>query len=108
MVEKKPESKGIPSTEVSVVTLKNIGPQSAKWLAAVGIVTKKDLEDAGAVNAFRLMRSNGLGSVSVSGRAAVGRVESAATRWLPLRARAARAATASQRACMVNITRDPP
>lgn len=59
MVEKKPESKGIPSAEVSVVTLKNIGPQSAKWLAAVGIVTKKDLEDAGAVNAFRLMRSNG-------------------------------------------------
>ncbi len=59
MVEKKPASKGIPSAEVSVVTLKNIGPQSAKWLAAVGIVTKKDLEDIGAVNAFRLMRSNG-------------------------------------------------
>ena len=45
MVEKKPESKGRPSAEVDVVTLKNIGPQSGKWLAAVGIRTKKDLED---------------------------------------------------------------
>ncbi|MCA3132283.1 MAG: TfoX/Sxy family protein [Betaproteobacteria bacterium] len=59
MVDKKPESKGRPSVEVDVVTLKNIGPQSAKWLAAVGIHTKKDLEDVGAVNAFRLMRSHG-------------------------------------------------
>ncbi len=59
MVDKKPESKGRPSVEVDVVTLKNIGPQSAKWLAAVGIRTKKDLEDVGAVNAFRLMRSQG-------------------------------------------------
>ena len=53
MVEKKPDSKGRPSAEVDVVTLKNIGPQSGKWLAAVGIRTKKDLEDLGAVNAFR-------------------------------------------------------
>jgi len=59
MVEKKPESKGRPSEEVDVVTLKNIGPQSAKWLFAVGIRTKKDLEDLGAVNAFRLMKSHG-------------------------------------------------
>lgn len=52
----------VPATgadEVAVKTMKNIGPQSAKWLAAVGVLTKKDLEGLGAVNAFRLMRKHG-------------------------------------------------
>ncbi len=42
-----------------VATMKNIGPQSAKWLAAVGIHTCGDLHEVGAVNAFRLMRKHG-------------------------------------------------
>ena len=45
--------------EAAVASLKNIGPQSAKWLAAVGIATRKDLQDLGAVAAFRLMRKQG-------------------------------------------------
>ena len=45
--------------EAAVASLKNIGPQSAKWLAAVGIATRKDLQDLGAVGAFRLMRKQG-------------------------------------------------
>lgn len=45
--------------EIAVRDLKNIGPQSAKWLAAVGIHTRKDLSNIGAVNAFRLMRGHG-------------------------------------------------
>lgn len=59
MVDKKGETRGLPPDEVDVANLKNIGPQSAKWLAAVGIRTRKDLEAAGAVNAFRLMKSHG-------------------------------------------------
>lgn len=45
--------------EIGVSDLKNIGPQSAKWLAAVGIVTRSDLKRVGVVNAFRMMRGHG-------------------------------------------------
>ena len=36
--------------------LRNLGPASAEWLAAVGITTKTELEDAGAVLAFKLVQ----------------------------------------------------
>jgi hypothetical protein len=59
MVEKKTGTAGLPAQEVVVAHMKNIGPQSAKWLAAVGILTKHDLEHTGAVAAFRLMKEHG-------------------------------------------------
>ena len=59
MASTKPPQSYTSTHEIAVTTMKNIGPQSAKWLAAVGVVTKKDLEDLGAVNAFRLMRKHG-------------------------------------------------
>lgn len=45
--------------EVEVRHLKNIGPQSAKWLEAVGIHTRSDLKSVGVINAFRKMRGHG-------------------------------------------------
>ncbi|MFO1321112.1 MAG: TfoX/Sxy family protein [Burkholderiales bacterium] len=58
-MEKKAATLGLPSDQVEIEKLRNIGPRSAKWLIAVGINTKKDLEELGAVNAFRLMRNHG-------------------------------------------------
>lgn len=58
-MEKKATTQGQPSDQVEIEKLRNIGPRSAKWLIAVGITTKKDLEELGAVNAFRLMRNHG-------------------------------------------------
>lgn len=44
----------MPSTPV--LHLKNLGPRSAAWLAAVGIHTRADLEQAGAVLAYLSVR----------------------------------------------------
>ena len=48
-----------PETEAPVASMKNIGPQSVKWLAAIGVHTRRDLHEVGAVNAFRMMRKLG-------------------------------------------------
>lgn len=39
--------------------MKNIGPVSSRWLAAVGIHTLDDLRGIGALNAYNLVRSHG-------------------------------------------------
>lgn len=39
--------------------MKNIGPASAKWLAAVGIHTVDDLSALGVINAYTLVRAHG-------------------------------------------------
>lgn len=40
-------------------TLRNIGPITGKWLAAVGIHTLDDLKQVGVVNAYNLVKANG-------------------------------------------------
>lgn len=37
----------------SLVSLRNIGPKSAQWLKAVGILTAEDLYEVGAAEAYR-------------------------------------------------------
>ena len=39
--------------------LANLGPTSEKWLNAIGVYTKRDLEKLGAVNAYRLLKGHG-------------------------------------------------
>lgn len=39
--------------------LRNIGPKSARWLAAVGIHTRDDLCKVGVINAYNLVRAQG-------------------------------------------------
>ncbi len=39
--------------------IKNIGPVSSRWLAAVGIHTLDDLREVGVLNAYNLVRSHG-------------------------------------------------
>jgi DNA transformation protein and related proteins len=40
-------------------TLRNIGPITGKWLAAVGIHTLDDLKQVGVVNAYNLVKAHG-------------------------------------------------
>jgi DNA transformation protein len=44
----------------------NIGPKSAQWLEAVGIKTLEDLEDLGAVEAYRRVKAAFPGRVSLN------------------------------------------
>lgn len=39
--------------------LRNLGPQSARWLGAVGVHTEAELRELGAVNAYRLLVLHG-------------------------------------------------
>jgi len=39
--------------------MKNIGPVSGQWLAAVGIHTLDDLKSVGVLNAYNLVKSHG-------------------------------------------------
>ena len=39
--------------------LRNLGPTSTRWLAAVGIHTLVDLREVGVVNAYNLVRAHG-------------------------------------------------
>lgn len=39
--------------------LRNLGPVSTRWLAAVGIHTLDDLRKVGVVNAYNLVRARG-------------------------------------------------
>jgi DNA transformation protein len=38
--------------------LRNLGPTSSKWLAAVGIHDRRDLEALGAINAYNLCKAH--------------------------------------------------
>ena len=39
--------------------LRNLGPASIKWLNAIGVRNRRDLEDLGGVDALRLLKSQG-------------------------------------------------
>ena len=39
--------------------IRNLGPVSLKWLAAVGIHTLADLREVGVINAYNLVRAHG-------------------------------------------------
>lgn len=41
---------------VSIESLRNIGPKSSQWLRDAGIITIADLEQLGAVAAYRLVK----------------------------------------------------
>lgn len=42
--------------DTPVFELRNIGPVSAKWLESIGIKTRSDLEEAGAVFVYRILK----------------------------------------------------
>jgi hypothetical protein len=42
-----------------VASLRNIGPASARWLAAIGVHTLADLEQLGAAAACRILKGHG-------------------------------------------------
>mgnify|MGYP001292912193 CR=1 FL=1 len=50
----------------SIKKLPNIGPKSAQWLEAVGIKTLEDLEELGAVEAYRRVKARFPGRVSLN------------------------------------------
>lgn len=39
--------------------MRNIGPKSTQWLAAIGIHTLDDLRETGVVTAYNLLRAHG-------------------------------------------------
>jgi hypothetical protein len=39
--------------------MRNLGPKSSVWLAAVGIHNRRDLEEVGALNAYLLCKAHG-------------------------------------------------
>ncbi len=43
----------------SLKQLRNLGPASTAWLAAIGVHNRRDLEKLGAVNAYRILRDHG-------------------------------------------------
>jgi len=40
-------------------SLRNLGPASARWLNAIGVHTRRDLEKLGAVDAYAMLRAHG-------------------------------------------------
>jgi DNA transformation protein len=48
-----------PSAYDATARLRNIGPTSSRWLAAVGIHTLDDLKQIGVVNAYNLVKLHG-------------------------------------------------
>ncbi|MFT7486893.1 MAG: DNA transformation protein, partial [Candidatus Paceibacteria bacterium] len=42
-----------------IAQLRNLGPQSAKWLAKVGIKDRADLEEHGSIGAFLAVKASG-------------------------------------------------
>jgi hypothetical protein len=42
-----------------IAHLPNLGPKSAQWLAAIGIHTRQQLAQIGAVDAYRLLKLKG-------------------------------------------------
>ncbi len=55
----KKKKKSARKKTAGLTTLRNIGPKSAKWLKAVGIANRGDLERAGSVGAYRAVRESG-------------------------------------------------
>jgi DNA transformation protein len=50
----------------SIKRLPNIGPKSVQWLESVGICTEEDLEELGAVEAYRRVKARYPGRVSLN------------------------------------------
>ena len=49
-----------PMTKIGTLTaLQNLGPASTRWLNAIGVHTRRDLEKLGAVDAYRILRAHG-------------------------------------------------
>ena len=48
------DSKG--DLDVPIENLRNLGPSSAAWLRGIGIQTRTQLEEAGPIDAYRLIR----------------------------------------------------
>jgi DNA-3-methyladenine glycosylase I len=47
-------------TRIGTLTpLRNLGPASTRWLNAIGVHTRRDLEALGAVNAYRILKGHG-------------------------------------------------
>ena len=47
-------------TKIGTFTaLQNLGPASTRWLNAIGVHTRRDLEKLGAVDAYRILRAHG-------------------------------------------------
>ena len=44
----------------AVSELRNLGPRSVEWLAAIGVTTRADLERLGSVEIYRLLKAKGL------------------------------------------------
>lgn len=42
--------------QVDVINLKNIGPEKARWLKEIGVYTRADLEEMGAVLAYKILK----------------------------------------------------
>jgi DNA-3-methyladenine glycosylase I len=42
-----------------IAQLANLGPTSEQWLNAIGVYTRRDLEQLGSVNAYRLLKGHG-------------------------------------------------
>ena len=43
----------------AISQLPNLGPQSSRWLAAIGVRTRRDLETLGSIEAYRLLKRQG-------------------------------------------------
>jgi DNA-3-methyladenine glycosylase I len=46
-------------TRPTLADLRNLGPATARWLAAIGVHTRRDLERLGAVEAYALLKGHG-------------------------------------------------
>jgi DNA-3-methyladenine glycosylase I len=42
-----------------ITQLPNLGPQSSRWLNAIGVRTRRDLEKLGSIDAYRLLKAQG-------------------------------------------------
>jgi DNA transformation protein and related proteins len=50
------------ASETDVSELKNIGPKTAEWLRAVGVYTRRDLEQLVSVHTYQTIRAHGFNS----------------------------------------------
>ena len=49
----------MPKQNSAIDQLPNLGPTSARWLNAIGVSTRRDLEKLGAVDAYALLKAHG-------------------------------------------------
>jgi DNA-3-methyladenine glycosylase I len=49
----------MPPTPSEIARLPNLGPATGRWLNAIGVHTRRDLEHLGAVNAYRILKGHG-------------------------------------------------